>query len=170
MALSATKKPSRSGGDRAQTATLALLKQVQYRCYLNLERALSPLGVAAVHYRILTTLKLRGKLSSAQLARLYDVRPQTMFKQVSLLLERGLVRRAPSKANKRVQEVELSDKGDALLVECDVRADRVEQSIFRRFTDGEFTLYRELTLRLLEAMKARQADQARPRQKVRARA
>lgn len=148
-------KEIRGAPDRAHAPTLALMKQVQYRSYLLLERALEPLGVSAVQFRILTTLKQRQRISSAELARLYDVRPQTMFKQVALLESRGFIRRDVSEANKRILELELSPLGESTLTECAAHAAAVEKSLFTDFTAGELGMYRELMTRMLTSARDR---------------
>jgi DNA-binding MarR family transcriptional regulator len=140
---------------------LALVKQVQYRCYLRVEQALAPLGVAEVQYRLMATLKDRKEMSSAELSRLYEVRPQTMFKQIALMEAKGLIRRTASKTNKRVLEVELSEKGRRVLAECDVRAAAIEEKLFRNFSPGELAIYRELMMRMLKGVRARAAVRAR---------
>ncbi|MEJ0023521.1 MAG: MarR family transcriptional regulator [Alphaproteobacteria bacterium] len=108
-------KTSRTAPRGGQDSVLALIKQVQYRCYLRVEQALQPLGVAEVQYRLMATLKQRKEMSSAELSRLYEVRPQTMFKQIALMESKGLIRRTASKTNKRVLELELSEKGQRVL-------------------------------------------------------
>jgi DNA-binding MarR family transcriptional regulator len=148
-------KRKRPGPDRTQRRTLALIKQVQYRSYLRLEQALQPLGVSAVQYRILATLKQRRRMSSAELARLYDVRPQTMFKQIAALEEKALIRKYVSDAHKRVLEIELSAKGESALAECTTRAAAVETQLFHDFTEGELAMYREMMVRLLDAARSR---------------
>lgn len=138
---------------------LALMKQVQYRSFLLLERALTPLDVSAVQFRILTTLKHRRRISSAELARLYDVRPQTMFKQVAMLEAKGLIRRDVSETNKRILELELSPAGEKVLAECAACAASVEKDLFAELTAGEAAMYRELMTRMLAT--ARQKKRAK---------
>lgn len=147
-------KRARAAPDRAQSPTLALMKQVQYRSFLLLERALQPTDVSAVQYRILTTLKHRKRISSAELARLYDVRPQSMFKQVAVLEAKGLIQREVSEANKRVLELALSPKGESVLTECMACAADVERALFQEFTAAEHAMYRELMSRMLERARA----------------
>ncbi len=154
-------KTSRTAPRGGQDSVLALIKQVQYRCYLRVEQAMQPLGVAEVKYRLMATLKQRKEMSSAELSRLYEVRPQTMFKQIALMESKGLIRRTASKTNKRVLELELSEKGQRVLAECDARAAAIEEKLFRNFSRGELAIYRELMMRMLKAVRARAASRAR---------
>jgi DNA-binding MarR family transcriptional regulator len=150
-------KAARAAPNGGEERVLALMKRVQYRCYLRIEQALAPLGVAEVQYRLMATLKNRKEMSAAELSRLYEVRPQTMFKQIALMESKGLIRRAASKTNKRVLELELSEKGLRVLAECDARAAAIEEKLFRSFSRGELAIYRELMMRMLKAVRARTA-------------
>ena len=71
-------KTARSPDERDAQSILSLVKQVQYKAFVRLESVFQPLGVTAVQFRILTTLSSHPGLTSADLARLYDVKPQTM--------------------------------------------------------------------------------------------
>jgi DNA-binding MarR family transcriptional regulator len=164
MAKSAAEKRAgrvlRASPERAKSPMLSLLKQVQYRSFLLLEQALAPLNVSAVQFRILTTVKQRRRISSAELARLYDVRPQTMFKQVAVLESSGLIRRGASVANKRILELELSPAGERVLAECALAASALEQELFAGLTGGELGMFGELMTRMLKA--AREKKRAKP--------
>jgi DNA-binding MarR family transcriptional regulator len=127
---------------------LYLLKQVQYKAFVRLERALQPLGITAVQFRIMSTLGFQAKLSSAQLARLYDVKPQTMIKQITLLEAKGLISRGVGGNNKRVLEVELTDLGRDLLTKSDRAGVELEEELLKPFTPGERAMYREFLLKM----------------------
>ena len=71
-------KSTRNGAAKPRFRTLYLVKQVQYKTFLRLEAALQPLGVTATQFRILTALSRGGKRSSAELSRLFGVKPQTI--------------------------------------------------------------------------------------------
>ena len=150
----------RASPERAKSPMLSLVKQVQYRSFLLLEQALAPLDVSAVQFRILTTVKQRRRISSAELARLYDVRPQTMFKQVSVLENNGLIRRGVSETNKRILELELSPSGERVLAECALAASALEQDLFAGFSSGEISMYGELMTRMLKT--AREKKRTKP--------
>ena len=72
---------------------LYLIKQVQYKTYVRLEAALQPLGITAVQFRILATLVHGEKRSSADLSRMFGVKPQTMIKQIAILESDGTIER-----------------------------------------------------------------------------
>jgi DNA-binding MarR family transcriptional regulator len=133
----------------SEPRTLYLIKQVQYAAYVRLERALEPLGVTALQFRILSTLEHRERLSSADLARAYNVKPQTMIKQIILLEQKKLIRRRTGAANKRILEVEMTARGRDVLRACAESGDELEAELLEPFSVGERALYRELLLKVL---------------------
>lgn len=145
--------PARKGAaDRPAPNILYLLKQVQYKAYLRLERALQPLGLTSVQYRILSTVAYRNRISSAQLARIYAVKPQTMFKQIALLEAKALIRRSTRETNKRVLELDLTPEGVAVLQACDAQVEALERELLSIFSPGEQAIYRELSMRMMKSM------------------
>jgi DNA-binding MarR family transcriptional regulator len=82
--------------------TLYLIKQLQYKTYVRLEDALRPLGITSAQFRIMTTLRDHARRSSAELSRMFGVKPQTIIKQIAILENRGLVARSVAANNKRV--------------------------------------------------------------------
>lgn len=116
---------------------LSLVKQVQYKAYVWLEAAFEPIGITAVQFRILTTVSSRPGLCSADLARIYDVKPQSMIRQIALLENRGLIAREMSSANKRLLELTLTDKGRATLDACHTAAQKVEHDLLQSLSGAE---------------------------------
>jgi DNA-binding MarR family transcriptional regulator len=133
--------------------TLYLIKRVQYKTFLRLEAALQPLGVTTTQFRILTTLSHGGNYSSAQLSRMFAVKPQTMIKQIASLESTGLIERQLAKGSKRVLEVAMTEAGRVTLRACDKAATAVEADIFACFTPAELETYRALMERLLASMR-----------------
>jgi DNA-binding MarR family transcriptional regulator len=132
--------------------TLYLIRQVQYGAYVRLEKALLPLGVTAVQFRILTTLSTQDKISSAELGRIYKVKPQTMIKQIVALEEKKLISRSVAATNKRVLEVALTERGRETLAACAAVGKALEEELLKPFSDGEQVLYRELLQKLLSGL------------------
>jgi DNA-binding MarR family transcriptional regulator len=119
--------PVRDNPETGNPSVLSLVKQVQYKAYLRLEAALQPLGITAVQFRILTTISSQPGLCSADLARIYDVKPQSMIRQIGLLEEKGLVVRKPDRANKRLLLLELTGKGEDCIAQCHAAALALEE-------------------------------------------
>lgn len=151
-------KSTRSGAAKAPFRTLYLVKQVQYKTFLRLEAALEPLGVTTTQFRILTALARGGRRSSAELSRLFGVKPQTMIKQIVHLEGNGLIERNLAKNSKRVLEVSLTEEGRRALRACDKAATAVETDIFSCFAPGELEKYRALMEKVLAHMRHDQAS------------
>lgn len=133
--------------------TLYLVKQVQYKTYVRLEAGLQPLGITSAQFRIMSTLSIRERRSSADLSRMYGVKPQTMIKQIAMLEDHALVTRAVSPRNKRVLEVTLTEKGKEILAQATARAVALEREIFETFSWEELGQYRDLMSKLLQGLR-----------------
>jgi DNA-binding MarR family transcriptional regulator len=129
--------------------TLYLIKQVQYKTYVRLEDALAPSGITTAQFRILFTLAHRTRRSSAELSRMFGVKPQTMIKQIAILEAGGLIGRAMAPSNKRVLEVELTEQGTRVLAEANARAIALEDEIFSVLSPEELDQYRAAMIKLL---------------------
>lgn len=153
-------KTARTTTDRHPSSILHLVKQVQYKAYVRLESVLNPLGVTAVQFRILTTLSTQPNMSSAELSRLYDVKPQTMIKQIALLESKGLIDRRVSRANKRLLELSLTAAGkDALKkLQKDTRA--LEAELLTPLDGDELEILRGYLTRLLASLSASNGNHA----------
>ena len=140
--------------DRSTHSILHLVKQVQYKAYVRLESVLNPLGVTAVQFRILTTLSTRPNMSSAELARLYDVKPQTMIKQIALLESKGLIDRRVSDANKRLLELSMTPLGAAALKQLQKDSRALERELLKALDADEQRALRGYLFRLLDSLSA----------------
>jgi DNA-binding MarR family transcriptional regulator len=151
------RQPSKStpdgGASKPAPRTLYLIKQVQYKTFLRLEAALQPLGVTTTQFRILTTLLYGEKRSSAELSRMFGVKPQTMIKQIALLEGNGLIERNLAKGSRRVLEVTMTEAGRVVLRACDAAATAVEAAIFASFEPGELKSFRALMQKVLAGMR-----------------
>ena len=145
-AARATKK------DPNPQSILHLVKQVQYKAYVRLESVFQPLGITAVQYRILTTLSVRPGISSAELARLYDVKPQTMIKQIAMLETKGMIARQVSATNKRLLELRLTAEGESRLKQCQKDSMEMERGILQPLDAAEQDALRGYLGRLLAAL------------------
>lgn len=146
----AEKKTGTQLADAAHSPrTLYLVKQVQYKTFVRLEDALASTGITTAQFRIMFTLAQRAKRSSAELSRMFGVKPQTMIKQIAILESRGLIGRAVAPSNKRVLEVELTDEGSRVLADANARAIALEDDIFSVLSRTEIDQYRATMIKLL---------------------
>jgi DNA-binding MarR family transcriptional regulator len=93
-------------------------------------------------------------MSSAQLARLYDVKPQTMIKQILLLESKGLIDRKPSKNNKRLLELKLTPAGKDRLEQCQKDSRELEREILGPLNSREQSELRGYLVRLHTSLSA----------------
>ncbi|WP_156840552.1 MarR family winged helix-turn-helix transcriptional regulator [Novosphingobium aquimarinum] len=143
---------AKAASSASSPSLLHLVKQVQYKAYLRLEDVFQPLGITAVQFRILTTLSTSPGMSSAELARLYDVKPQTMIKQVATLERKSLIERRNSETNRKLLELRLTDEGKRVLAECRGQSRAVEASVLSSLDETEQATLRDLLSRLLSDM------------------
>ncbi|MCB1388334.1 MAG: MarR family transcriptional regulator [Rhodobacteraceae bacterium] len=95
-----------------------------------LDERLKAHQLGGLQYTILTLVRDREGISSAELSRRFFVTPQTMNESVTALERRGLITRSESEANKRILSARITDEGRALLDECDAIANGVEAEVF----------------------------------------
>jgi DNA-binding MarR family transcriptional regulator len=101
----------------ALTARLAdQLLGVSRRLHRAHRRLMEPLGITPAQARLLRTLAhCEERPRMADLAQRLEVVPRAVTTLVDGLEERGLARRVPDPANRRVVRVELSEKGQEAL-------------------------------------------------------
>ena len=110
--------------------TIYLLNQLNLMVRRLLDDKLRPHGLAGLQYTILTLVRDRGGLSSAELSRRFFVTPQTMNESVAALERRGLLLRRESETNRRILIAEVTAEAEQLLITCDALADEVEREVF----------------------------------------
>ncbi|WP_334193140.1 MarR family winged helix-turn-helix transcriptional regulator [Pararhodobacter sp.] len=96
----------------------------------SLDERLKAHQLGGLQYTILTLVRDREGISSAELSRRFFVTPQTMNESVTALERRGLITRSESEANKRILCARITDEGRALLTQCDAIANEVEAEVF----------------------------------------
>jgi len=152
MSMADKNLPKRKVDEAHNPRTLYLVKQVQYKTWVRLEDALNPTGITTAQFRILFTLGDGKKRSSADLSRMFGVKPQTMIKQIALLEGRGLIERAAAAANKRVLEVKLTKAGTIVLEKANSLAVLLEDDIFSVLSPNELQQFRESMMKILSSL------------------
>jgi DNA-binding MarR family transcriptional regulator len=119
----------------AQPATeeLPRLSYLIYRLERALRRELDQCvqgtGISPTQYLALSIMDVRSGLSNAQLARLCSVTPQSMSDVILALEGKGLIRRAPDRANRRILRTVLTKEGRQGLEACDAAVSRMELEV-----------------------------------------
>lgn len=110
--------------------TIYLLSRAHYAIRRKIDARLAAHGVTAVTYTVMSMVRGKKPLSSAEIARRYCVTPQAMNEIVLSLERNGWVSKEPNPENRRVRFVSLTAKGRELLERCDAIVDRIEAEVF----------------------------------------
>lgn len=94
-----------------------------------LDETLARHGLSTTEYMVLTELRLRDGLSSAQLARIAFVTPQAMNLVILGLEQRKLIRRQPNPEHRRVLSASLTPAARTVLARCDRAVDKLEEAM-----------------------------------------
>lgn len=114
--------------------------------------ALAPFDLTVTQYTAMLMLRCNPGSSSAQLARLCRVTPQSMSVVTAALEERGLAERSPAAVHPRVFALTLTRKGNALLAKADLAAREVDARYEAEFTADELSTLRGLLERARYAL------------------
>ncbi len=130
--------PAPGEGKRGEDGYMGyLLRQAAGAHRLRLERALADLGVTQPQFAVLTMLAAYPGLSNADIARLALLTPQTVSVIVANLERAGSLVRKPHAVHGRIQHLDLSDSGTALLKTCRERVHALERELARDLSGEE---------------------------------
>jgi DNA-binding MarR family transcriptional regulator len=119
-----------------------LLRQAGAAHRLRMERALADVNVTPPQFMMLTMLVAYPGLSNADVARLAMLTPQTVSVIVANLLRTGAIARRPHAVHGRIQHIDVTDQGKALLKQCRSRVKSIEQEMLAGFDADEETVIR----------------------------
>jgi DNA-binding MarR family transcriptional regulator len=138
MAVQARSQPARRGKSLPGGKSAAhgsgedghigyLLRRAQVAVRNHIERALADLGVTHPQFLVLTMVNAYEDLSSADVARLSLLTPQTVNAIVQNLERDGLIERSPDPVHGRILRLALSDEARPLLKRCRGRVNAIEK-------------------------------------------
>ncbi|BEV70820.1 MULTISPECIES: MarR family winged helix-turn-helix transcriptional regulator [unclassified Paludibacterium] len=140
---SAARPPAPGEGKRGEDGHLGyLLRQAAAMHRLKMERALSDLGVTPPQFSVLTMLAAYPGQSNADIARLAMLTPPTVTVIVGNLESMGAVLRRPHAQHGRIQHIDLTEQGMALLASCRARVQQLEAALAAGLSESETTLLR----------------------------
>ncbi|MBV8621696.1 MAG: MarR family transcriptional regulator [Curvibacter sp.] len=119
-----------------------LLRQANAAHRLRMERALDELGLTLPQFMVLTMLRAYPGASGADLARLSLLTPQTVSVIVANLERSGAVSRTPHAQHGRIQHIEVSASGLALLEACRLRVQTVEARLLEGLSAADEAVLR----------------------------
>ncbi|MEJ2121727.1 MAG: MarR family transcriptional regulator [Alphaproteobacteria bacterium] len=104
-----------------------LRRRAQVAVRHHIERALADLGVTHPQFLVLTMVNAYDDLSSADVARISLLTPQTVNVIVQNLERDGLIERSPDPVHGRILRLALSDQARPLLKRCRGRVNTIEK-------------------------------------------
>jgi DNA-binding MarR family transcriptional regulator len=130
--------PQPGEGKRGEQGYLGyLLRQAGAAHRLRMERALADLGITPPQFVVLTMLAAYPGLSNADLARLALLTPQTVSVIVANLERSGAITRRPHAVHGRIQHIDVTADGQALLKTCRTRVKTIEAELIAGFSPEE---------------------------------
>lgn len=128
----ASRLPGPGEGKRGEQGYLGyLLRQAAAAYRHRIERALADLAVTPPQFSVLTMLAAYPGHSNADLARVALLTPQTVSVIVANLERAGSVIRRPHAIHGRIQHLDLSESGRALLATCRDRVHAIERDLIK---------------------------------------
>jgi DNA-binding MarR family transcriptional regulator len=116
-----------------------------------LDDELGPLRLTITQFGTLNRLVVYGPMSTADLARNFGLRPQTIAQAVTALLDAGFVQRRHHPVHKRVLLIELTDVGRRAWEDGDRRVASVENRIRDSLGERAYRAMHRDTWKIIEA-------------------
>jgi DNA-binding MarR family transcriptional regulator len=142
--------------------TLLLVRLLQLKLYNEMVEALRLFDLTPIQYLVLSLASRSGSWSTADLARRFDIAPQSMNEIIAALEVKKLITRRESPDHRRILHIHLKATGMRLLQKCDAAADRIERSAFGDFSARELTAFRSMIAKALSALEHDAAGASRP--------
>ncbi|HEY4940497.1 MAG TPA: MarR family transcriptional regulator [Rhizomicrobium sp.] len=127
-----------------------LLKRAQLAFRGRMDEALKPLGITAPQYAVLSSLAIEPGISSAALARVAFVTPQSMQGIVANLEKLNLIRRGADPAHGRILQSHLTERGKAVLAKAHRSANAIEGTMTDAIAARDRALFKSLLVRCAE--------------------
>jgi DNA-binding MarR family transcriptional regulator len=147
--------PAAGEGKRGEEGYFGyLLRQAAGAYRLRLERALADLGVTHPQFVVLTMVRAYPGLSSADLARLAMLTPQTVSVIVANLERTGALERRPHAIHGRIRHLDLSNAGRILLNRCRERVHTLERELADGLSPDQDKVVRQWLARIVKVRPA----------------
>jgi len=135
---------------RANSArTLLLVRLLQLKLYNQMVEALRLFELTPLQYLVLSLAGYSSSSSTADLARRFEITPQSMNEVIAALEVKKLIARRESPGHRRILHIRLTAAGTRLLRRCDVEVDQIERFAFRDFSGMELAAFRGMISKAL---------------------
>jgi DNA-binding MarR family transcriptional regulator len=138
--------------------TIFLLRLLQLNLYNLLVDTLRPFDLKPIQYMVLSLSSSHGSWSTAELARRFDIAPQSMTEVVAALERKKLIARAKSADHGRVLTIRLTAAGMRTLERCDRAVDRLERTAFAGLDSEGLAAFRDLLGKALASLRPPAAE------------
>lgn len=119
---------------------------------------LEPFGLKGLHARYLIEVCEHPGISQDQLAQRLGNDKSNVARQVAFLEESGFICRSPGKADKRVLELSLTEKAQALLPGLQAATGSWEERLLRDLTQQERSQFTDLLARIRASITEEEVD------------
>ena len=129
--------------------TLLLVRLLELELYHRMVESLLLYELTPTQYMVLSLASDHASLSTADMARRFQIAPQSMNQTVATLLEKRLIARRESPAHRRILHIRPTPSGSKLLAKCDAAIDEVEKSAFGHLAPRDLAVFRKLLVKTL---------------------
>lgn len=133
----------------ASAGTVYLLKRAELAVRTCAEANLAPFGLTPALFLALFRLKESAGLSSAELARLTGVRPQSVVELIRPLEREGLIKRKEAPEHRRILRITLTTAGERLFARALPVVVQLERDLLASLTAPELAGLRKGLAKLL---------------------
>jgi DNA-binding MarR family transcriptional regulator len=133
---------------REPPLTTYLIRRVQLLITRNLTDCLRDYNVTPAQYLMLSLSRRGGEMSSASLARLFTISPQSMNEMIAGLEKKKLIARTVAGEKRRTLQIKLTPEGAKLLKACDRAVDRMEKHLFSSLSAAELHSLRSALIKM----------------------
>lgn len=141
--------PEAGAGKRGEDGYLGyLLRQAAHTYRIHVEQVLSDLHLTQPQFAVMTMLGAYPGHSSADLARLALLTPQTMSIIIANLLKMGLIDRRAHHSHGRIQSLALTDKGKEMLQAAKQLVYGLEASMLSPLSKNEEAIIKKWLVRV----------------------
>lgn len=119
-----------------------------------LERCLNSTGVYRSQHRALMCVSDHPNISQTELAQIMDVTTATIAVTLSKLEKGGYICRAVDEADKRYNQIIVTEKGERVAEDSRRIFHEVETAMFRGFSEEEFRVMAQMFDRMLDNLRS----------------
>lgn len=134
--------------------TIYLIKRLETEVTAQMVKILGIYDITPWQYTVLSFVgDNKTDLSSAQLSRRFLMTPQSMNEVVTTLQRKTLLEKNIDPNHKRILRISLTEKGQAMLKQCNAAMDEFEAGLLEDFSKADVDFYRNFMGKILEKTK-----------------